>query len=99
MFDAGLIDEALNIYKKGYDKSLPSMQAIGYKELFEYVDGKIDIEHAKELIKKRTRNYAKRQLTWFKNNADVKFFTVNSYNSFGGLFESACGYIEERLDI
>lgn len=99
MFDGGLENEALALYKKGYDKSLPSMQAIGYKELFEYFDGKIDMDQAKNLIKKRTRNYAKRQLTWFKNNEDVKFFTVNAYNSFNELTGSVCEYVERRLDL
>lgn len=99
MFDTGLIEEVKSIYEKEYDKSLPSMQAIGYKELFEYFDGKIDIGKAKELIKKRTRNYAKRQLTWFKNNTDVKFFTVNAYDSFNELFGGVCEYIDKRLNI
>lgn len=99
MIDAGLLEEAKEIYDKKYDKSLPSMQAIGYKELFEYFDGKIDIDKSKEIIKQRTRNYAKRQLTWFKNNADVKFFTVNSFDTFGKLFAGVCEYINERLKI
>ncbi len=99
MFDTGLIEEVKSIHEKEYDKSLPSMQAIGYKELFEYFDGKIDIGKAKELIKKRTRNYAKRQLTWFKNNSDVKFFTVNACDSFNELFGSVCEYIDKRLNL
>ncbi|MEL7569511.1 MAG: tRNA (adenosine(37)-N6)-dimethylallyltransferase MiaA [Eubacteriaceae bacterium] len=99
MFDSGLLEEAKEIYDKKYDKSLPSMQAIGYKELFEYFDGKIDIDKSKEIIKQRTRNYAKRQLTWFKNNADVKFFTVNSYKTFGEMVDNVCEYIKERLKI
>jgi tRNA dimethylallyltransferase len=99
MFDSGLLNEALNIYKKGYDKNLPGMQAIGYKELFEYFSGGISLTQAVELIKKRTRNYAKRQLTWFKNNHDVKFFIVNNYSSFGELCRDVCDYIKEKIDV
>ncbi|NMC56353.1 MAG: tRNA (adenosine(37)-N6)-dimethylallyltransferase MiaA [Eubacteriaceae bacterium] len=99
MFDSGLLEEAKEIYDKKYDKSLPAMQAIGYKELFEYFDGKINLEKAKELIKQRTRNYAKIQLTCFKNNAYVKFFTVNSFDTFGKLFVTVREYINERLKI
>jgi len=99
MFDMGLLAEAKRLYEQNYDKSLPSMQAIGYKELFEYFDGNIELEEAKELIKKRTRNYAKRQLTWFKNNKDVKFFTVNSYKTKNELLDDIRQYIKEKTGI
>ncbi|MCX7699116.1 MAG: tRNA (adenosine(37)-N6)-dimethylallyltransferase MiaA [Candidatus Goldbacteria bacterium] len=66
MIKAGLEDEVRELLNKGYNKDLNSMQAIGYKEMVEYIEGKISKKDAIERIKKNTRNYAKRQETWFK---------------------------------
>ncbi len=71
MVDSGLLDEARRIYDIGYDRSLTSMCAIGYKELFEYFDGNLSIDEAIESIKQNSRRYAKRQLTWFRRNNDL----------------------------
>lgn len=64
MMAAGLLEEAWAVYPY---RHLPALQTVGYKEIFEYFDGKISLELAVQLIKQRTRNYAKRQLTWFRN--------------------------------
>ena len=66
MIDNDLIDEVLDLKKKGYTKELQSMQGIGYKEVFEYLDGKVSKEQMIDIIKRNSRNYAKRQLTWFR---------------------------------
>lgn len=63
MMDAGLLDEVKNLYQF---KKLNSLQTVGYKELFDYLDGKTDLEKAISLIKQNTRHYAKRQITWFR---------------------------------
>ena len=73
MFDSGLVDEVKGLLKK-YDLSLTAKAAIGYKEVIEYLDGKLSLEECKELIKKRTRNYAKRQVTFFKHQLPCKEF-------------------------
>ena len=79
MFEEGILKEAKELYdKKVYSKSV--MTGIGYKELYEYFDGKISLEDAKELIKKNTRHYAKRQMTWFRNKMDIKWFKLNENN-------------------
>ena len=57
----------------GYTSSMQSMQGIGYKEMFYYLEGKISKEEAIEMIKKGSRNYAKRQLTWFRRDPRVIF--------------------------
>ncbi len=76
MFLEGLEEEARGLYnKKGKSKALAT--AIGYKELFKYFDGEETLEDAKELIKKNSRHYAKRQYTWFNNQMSVKWFRVN----------------------
>jgi tRNA dimethylallyltransferase len=99
MFNQGLLDEVYKLYKKGCTEKNNSMQAIAYKELLAYFRGKTALEETKELIKKRTRNYAKRQLTWFRNNKDVKFFTVNEYLSKQELYLEIIHYVKERLNI
>ena len=66
MIQEGLENEVRKLYKK-YKEGLPTaMQAIGYKEIIEYIDGKITLEEAIEKIKLESRRYAKRQITWFK---------------------------------
>lgn len=79
MLDIGLVAEA----KKLYDSNIRTkavMTPIGYKELFEYFDGKINLETAIELIKQHSRKYAKRQYTWFKNQMNVNWFNVDLEN-------------------
>lgn len=67
MIEQGLIEEVENICKK-YPKTPTAMQALGYKEIKEYLDGKLTKEEAIEKVKQETRRYAKRQLTWFRKN-------------------------------
>jgi tRNA dimethylallyltransferase len=75
MMDEGLIDEVENLYRKGV-RDCQSIQAIGYKELYAYLDGKISKEQAIEDLKQNSRRYAKRQLTWFRNKMDVTWFDM-----------------------
>ena len=75
MFDNGLLDEVKGLLNK-YDLSLTAKVAIGYKEVIDYLEGKFSLEECKELIKKRTRNYAKRQVTFFKHQLPCKEFAT-----------------------
>ena len=77
MLENGLFEEVKNLFNKYGEKDYKSLQAIGYKELFSYFKGEISFEESIELIKKKSRNYAKRQYTWFNNQFDVKWFDVN----------------------
>lgn len=72
MLDAGLIDEAKELYKH---KELNSLKTVGYRELFDYIEGKYTIEEAVEKIKTNTRRYAKRQVTWLKKDESYKWFS------------------------
>lgn len=67
----GLIEETKRLLAMGYSRELPSMSGLGYREIISYLDGKITLDAAKELIQKNTRNYAKRQLTWFKKDDEI----------------------------
>ena len=73
MFSNGLVDEVKDLLKK-YQFSLTAYQAIGYKEVIDYLNGKTSLEECKELIKRRTRNYAKRQVTFFKHQFETVEF-------------------------
>ena len=75
MIENGLIEEAKDIYEK-YNSEKNKIKAIGYKELFDYFDGLISVDEAIEIIKKESRHYAKRQFTWFKGDADYKWFDL-----------------------
>ena len=75
MMDSGLINEVKTLYDKNI-RNCQSVQAIGYKELYDYFDGKTSLEKAVELIKQNSRRYAKRQLTWFRNKMDVTWFDM-----------------------
>ena len=71
MMNEGLLAEAKKVYPQ---KELNALQTVGYKELFSYFDNEIALEFAIEEIKKNTRRFAKRQLTWFKRNPETKWF-------------------------
>ncbi|MEQ8363779.1 MAG: tRNA (adenosine(37)-N6)-dimethylallyltransferase MiaA [Cyclobacteriaceae bacterium] len=71
MFEAGLLEEARKLHPK---KSLNALQTVGYQELFGYFDGDYDLEEAVRLLKRNTRRYAKRQMTWFKKDDEIKWF-------------------------
>ncbi len=70
MIEQGLVDEVKNVYNK-YEKFPTAMQGLGYKEVVEYLEGKISFEEMVEKIKLETRHFAKRQLTWFRKNKDI----------------------------
>ncbi len=71
MIKEGLLGEAKNLFPH---KNLNALQTVGYRELFSHFDGEISLEFAIEEIKKNTRRFAKRQLTWFKRNENIKWF-------------------------
>ena len=74
MMQQGLLDEVKSVYPK---RHLNSLNTVGYKELFDYLDGKCTLEHAVEQIKINTRQYAKRQMTWLRKRNDYQWFTID----------------------
>lgn len=81
MLEEGLIDEVKNLMINGITKDNQSMQAIGYKEIIKYLEGEWDYDFAIDKLKQFSRNYAKRQLTWFRNDSNVKMIDVNEFNN------------------
>lgn len=82
MFKNGLIDEVKSLLNNGLDFNLQSMQAIGYKEFNKYFNGSISLEETKELIKQHSRNYAKRQETWFSRISSCKWLDISQKSNF-----------------
>lgn len=79
MIEEGLINEVQALKDKGYTKQLVSMQGLGYKEILDYLDGNCTLEEAIYTIKRDTRHFAKRQLTWFKRERDVIWINKQSF--------------------
>jgi tRNA dimethylallyltransferase len=75
MIAKGLVEEVKGLLAKGYTKDLRSMQALGYKEAIEHLEGRWTLGQMTEELKKRTRNFARRQMTWFRRFHDVKWFS------------------------
>ena len=97
MFTAGLMSEVKKFYDQGINsKALKT--GIGYKELYDYFLGKITLEECKELIKQRSRKYAKRQYTFFNHQLPIKWFNVN-YNNFNETINEVLKYIEKTNNI
>jgi tRNA dimethylallyltransferase len=81
MIKAGLIDEARQLFSESTDFTLPSLQAIGYKELFAYFRGEYTLAEAVETIKRESRRYAKRQLTWFRRDKRINWLDMTEFSS------------------
>lgn len=79
MIEGGLVNEVQALKDKGYTKQLVSMQGLGYKEILDYLDGNCTLEEAIYTIKRDTRHFAKRQLTWFKRERDVIWINKQSF--------------------
>lgn len=97
MQDDGLEQEVVTLYQKGLTRSHQSMKAIGYKEWFDYFDGLISRDEVYENIKKHSRQYAKRQYTWFRNQFPVVWFEVNMHD-FHQTIRNVVTYIKKWID-
>lgn len=80
MMEQGLLDEVKALKKKGYSRDMVSMQGLGYKELLAYLDGECSLEEAVYIIKRDTRHFAKRQLTWFRRERDVIWVDKSAFD-------------------
>jgi tRNA dimethylallyltransferase len=89
MMEKGLLDEAEQWYPY---RNLNALQTVGYRELFDYLDGKIPLSVAVEEIKKNTRRYAKRQMTWFKKNPEIRWLDMTE----GNVAEKIIREVEKR---
>lgn len=86
MMEQGLLDEVTALKNRGCTREMVSMQGLGYKEILDYLDGKDTLEEAVTILKRDTRHFAKRQLTWFRRERDVRWIQKEEY-----------GYDEEKI--
>ena len=92
LVDMGLLDEVKGLMDMGFTSQDIAMKGIGYKEIIDYFNGEYDLDRALELVKRNTRRYAKRQITWFKRYEDMKWFNLSEDS-----LEDILGWIEENL--
>ena len=86
MLEDGLVDEVAALRDMGCKRDMVSMQGLGYKEIFAYLDGELSLEEAIYRLKRDTRHFAKRQITWFKREREVIWINKDEY-----------GYDEDRI--
>ena len=79
MLKKGLIDEVRALKERGYTKDMVSMQGLGYKEILDYLNGELSLEEAIYILKRDTRHFAKRQLTWFRREREVTWIEKNKF--------------------
>jgi len=96
MVKLGLVDEIRSILNLGYSKSLNALNTVGYKEIIQYLENQITFNRAIELIKRNTRRYAKRQMTWFNADKRIKWFDIKSENDLIILADIIAKEINER---
>lgn len=95
MLEQGLLEEAKQVLTSSL--SFTSVKAIGYKELAPYINNEDTLENCVEKLKRETRRYAKRQLTWFRRDQEINWLYVDDYDSFNGLLSAAVSIIDKGL--
>ncbi len=96
MLEAGLVDEVKRLKDSGCRADMVSMQGLGYKEILEYLDGQITLDEAVYKIKRDTRHFAKRQLTWFKREKDVIRLSRQKFENDGQILEYMCNILKDK---
>ena len=99
MLDAGLIKEVTALKESGIKREMTSMQGIGYKEVLDYLDGETTYEDMVYLLKRDTRHFAKRQITWFKRERDVIWIDKTKYQNSEELSEDLVRIAKEKLQV
>jgi tRNA dimethylallyltransferase len=98
MMEEGLLDEVKGLYENGL-RDCQSIQAIGYKEIYEYLDDRNTLDEAVENLKQNSRRYAKRQLTWFRNKMDVQWFDMSDVQNFTKKITEISQFVEGKLQV
>ena len=95
MIENGLIEEVRGLLEKGYSREANALNTVGYKEVFDFIEGKITKEEMIRLIKQNTRHFAKRQLTWFRADKRIRWIPVNDETN----WNDTCGTNTKRISI
>ncbi len=94
IFRTGFVEEVKMLMNMGYGENLISMEALGYREVIRFLNGKMDLEKTKSKIKKDTRNYAKRQLTWFRKDRRINWLNVKRSEKEEKIVEGICRFVQ-----
>ena len=97
MFEKGLVNEVLELIKNGYKNAYSLNQAVGYKEVIKYLEGKLTIEDCKKEIIKNTKKLAKKQITWFKADPRIKWISIDNYDNIFYLIKDIIRIILEDI--
>lgn len=97
MMEIGFLDETKRILSTANDRHLPALQGLGYKQLAMHLDGELGLDEAVELIKRDTRRFAKRQISWFKRDARIHWFDASEYSGGDALSDAIYGYFTGRV--
>lgn len=97
MIEEGLVEEVDALLAKGYSQDLKAFKGLGYKEIIRYLNGENTLQDAVRILKKNTRRYAKRQITWFKRYDFIKWFLVDRYDAEEALLKDVMNYIESEM--
>ncbi len=104
MMEQGLVEEVRRLKTMGCRRGMVSMQGLGYKEILDYLDGRCGLEEAVRIIKRDTRHFAKRQITWFKREKDVRWLELENFDNdrakvldyISGQFHRECGAVPDE---
>ena len=97
MIKNGLVEEVQKLKNMGYHRNMVSMQGLGYKEILDYLDGKCTLEEAIYILKRETRHFAKRQLTWFRREREVIWIDKQNYNyDESAILEDMCHMLQSK---
>ena len=99
MLEEGLLEEVTSLRNRGYTKDMVSMQGLGYKEILDYLNGECSLDEAIYILKRDTRHFAKRQLTWFRRERDVIWVDKNNYDhDEEKILDVMLSYVKERIN-
>ncbi|MBP2627680.1 MAG: tRNA dimethylallyltransferase [Firmicutes bacterium] len=99
MIEQGLVNEVALLLKSGISPDCQGMQGIGYKEIVSHLQGEIDLSTAIENIKQATRNFAKRQLTWYRKMPYITWFDVNDFSDYNTMMETFYNFIAGKFNL
>ena len=99
MIEQGLVHEVAKLLKNGISPNCQGMQGIGYKEIVSHLQGEIDLSIATENIKQATRNFAKRQITWYRKMPYITWFDVNDFTNYNNLMETIYKVIAGKFNL
>ena len=97
MFEKGLVDEVKQLLKNGVNPNCQAFKGIGYKEVVQYLEGLISYDACVDLIKKNTRHFAKRQITWYKRMPYIEWITIDSQTTEAEIYGMACNIIDSSF--